>query len=116
MQEDVVDAMEVGEVGIDLNDPVWLDKDDGADVEEADGPGEKGFVLHPRNNVMEGPGHVERNGANGQPPIIDRNVEEDGEALPNAEDELEYKAVLVRRDWRDKYNGPAEKEGIPRAE
>jgi hypothetical protein len=56
--------VEVGEVGIDLHDPIWLGQDDGADEEPAPPLGQERFQLHPSDDVMQTPGGVEEDGCN----------------------------------------------------
>lgn len=48
-----VAAIEVGEVRIYLQDPVGLDEDDAANVEEAAPASQERLALHPRNDIME---------------------------------------------------------------
>lgn len=61
--EDIIDVVEVGEVGIYFHHPVWLNEDDGADEEPARISRQEWLDLHPGNNIMQGPGRVEGDGA-----------------------------------------------------
>lgn len=58
-QENPVDVVEVGEVGVDLQDPVRLDQQHGGDVEQGDAAREERPVLHPCDDIMQTPGDVE---------------------------------------------------------
>ena len=75
VEEDVVNAVEVGEVCVYLDNPVWLHQDHGPNKDEADPAGEKWFDLHPRNDIVEGPRDVEWDCGHRQPPGIDGRVE-----------------------------------------
>jgi hypothetical protein len=76
----MVDVMEISEVGIYLHHPIRLDQDDGPDEDSAPEPREEGLELHPRNDIVQTPGCVEKDGCHGQPPPVDWLVEEDEEA------------------------------------
>lgn len=84
--------MEVGEVGIDLQNPVWLYKYDGPNIEERHSAREERFVLDPRDDVVQGPGDVKEDGTEGQPPLVDRILEEYKEAVPDTEDQLRWRS------------------------
>lgn len=87
-------AVEVGEVCVDFEDPVGLGEDDGPDVEEGDGAREEGFDFHPCDDVVERPGGVEEDGADGEPPGIDGGVKEEPEALPDSEYQLKKNKLM----------------------
>jgi hypothetical protein len=65
LEEHPIDIVEVGEIRVDLHHPVRLHEDDGPDEDQRDGPAEEGFDLDPRDDVVEGPRHVERDGGDG---------------------------------------------------
>jgi hypothetical protein len=53
--EQIVDIVEVGEVGVYLNDPVWYREADCADVKPAHLLRQEGFTLNPRDDVVHDP-------------------------------------------------------------
>lgn len=57
--------MEEGKVGVYLQYPVRLYQDDGTDVDEARPSGEERLVLHPSDEVVQAPRHIEEYGAAG---------------------------------------------------
>lgn len=81
--------MEVGKVCVDFDDPVGLDEQDGADEDEAGGTGEERLDLHPGDDIVQRPRGVEQDGADAEPPAVGGRVEQDPEAVPDAEDQLE---------------------------
>jgi len=89
MHKERVDVVEEGEVGVYFDDPVGEGEDDGDDEDAARVGGQEGLDLHPRDDVVQAPGHVERDGADGEPPSVDGVIEEDPEAVPDAEEQLE---------------------------
>lgn len=86
--------MEISEVGIYFDDPVWLHEDHGANEYDARWSREKRLDLHPGNDVVEGPGHVEKDCADGQPPRVYWVMKENPEAMPDAEEELEQNELV----------------------
>ena len=64
--------MEIREICVDLDNPVRLHKYDGANVNVADWFGKEWLELHPGNDIMQGPRGVEEDGADREPPSIDR--------------------------------------------
>ena len=44
--------MKVGEIRVDLDDPIRLDEDDCGDEDEADAMRQEWFDLHPRDHVV----------------------------------------------------------------
>lgn len=52
----IVVGVEVGEVCINLQDPIRLDQNDGADVNETTLPLEEWFIFHPGDDIVQGPG------------------------------------------------------------
>lgn len=82
IQEELVYAMEVGKVCVNLEDPVRLGEDDGANEEVANGVGKEGLDLHPGDDIVQRPRGVEEYGGDRQPPGIDGAGEEEPEALP----------------------------------
>jgi hypothetical protein len=93
VQEDGVNVVEVGEVCVYFDNPVWLDEDYGTDEGERLPAGEKGVDFHPCNDVVKRPRDVEGDGGNGQPPGVDWVVKEYPESVPDTEEELQ------RRPW-----------------
>lgn len=75
--KDLIDIVEVGEVGIDFNDPVRPAEDDGHDVGLGDSAGEERTVLHPGDHVVQGPGDVQSDRCDGEVPTVGRLVKED---------------------------------------
>ncbi|EFE38490.1 hypothetical protein TRV_06819 [Trichophyton verrucosum HKI 0517] len=59
LQEEHVNIVEESEVCIDLDDPIDLGQNDGADIEHRDPVGKKRFILHPGNHIMQTPRHVQ---------------------------------------------------------
>lgn len=53
--EEVVDIVEVSEVRVDLEDPVWLRQYNRADVKQACPASEERLVLHPCDDVVHTP-------------------------------------------------------------
>ena len=52
VKEDSVDVVEVGKVGVYLEDPIWLDEDHGSNVDQGNSAAEEGFILHPGHHIM----------------------------------------------------------------
>jgi hypothetical protein len=88
--------VKVCEICIYLQNPVWLYKYYSADVYQRHSAGEKRFVLDPRDDVVQRPGGVEEDGTDGQPPVVDGSIEEDEEAMPDAEDKLQSRSETAR--------------------
>lgn len=86
--------MKVGEVRIDLQDPVRLYKYYGSNVDPRHAAGEEGFVLEPCDDIVQGPRSVEKDGTDGEPPVVDRTIKEYEEAVPHAEDELHERSAI----------------------
>ena len=64
MNKQAVDIVKVEKVGGDLKNPIWLNENDGADVEETRSSTEEWFVFHPGNDIVHAPTNVEKYGAN----------------------------------------------------
>ena len=60
MFKDLIDVVEVGKVGVYFDDPVRLYKDDGTNEDPTGISRKERFDLHPRDDVVQGPRHVER--------------------------------------------------------
>ena len=88
--------MEVCEIGVDFQNPIWLCEYDGANIQERDSARKKGLVFEPRDNIMQGPGSVQEDGTNGKPPIVHGTLEEDEEAVPDAEYKLLSRSEIAR--------------------
>ena len=88
MRKDIVYVMEVGEVCVYLHYPIWLHQYDSADEDPARVLGKEGLDLYPSDDIVQGPGCVERDRADRQPPSVDWRVEEDPEAMPDTEEQL----------------------------
>jgi hypothetical protein len=88
--------VKVCEICIYLQNPVWLYKYYSADVYKRHSAGEKRFVLDPCDDVVQRPGGVEEDGTDGQPPVVDGSIEEDEEAMPDAEDKLQLRSETAR--------------------
>ena len=86
LEEDLVDIVEVGEIGIDLDDPVGPAKHDGHDVDARDTAGEEGAVFHPCYHVVQGPGDVEPDCGYGEVPAVAGLWEEYEGAVAHGED------------------------------
>jgi hypothetical protein len=80
--------VKVCKVGVYFQNPIRLHKYNRSDIDEGHSAGEKGPVLQPSDDVMQRPGRVEEDGADRQPPVVDRGVEEDEEAVPDTKDQL----------------------------
>ena len=52
-EEDVVDAVEICEVRVDLNDPIGLSENDGADKDQANWARKERLEFHPRDDVVQ---------------------------------------------------------------
>lgn len=96
--------MKVCEVCIYFQDPIGLCQDHSTNVEIRHPAGEKGFVLDPGDDIMQRPGSVEEDGADGQPPTVDGCVEEYEEAVPKTKYQLrqrqQNKVTSSRREER----------------
>lgn len=55
MYKQSVDVVKVEYIGYNLNHPIGLNKNDGANVDQTDPAAKKWFVLHPRNDIVHGP-------------------------------------------------------------
>ena len=64
--------MEIREVGVYLQDPIWLNENDGPNEEPAPPLGQEGLDLHPCDDIVQAPGSVQKDSCDGQPPSIDR--------------------------------------------
>ena len=69
-EELAVAAIEEGEVRIDLEDPIGLDEEDAANVDEIAPATQERLALHPRNDIVERPGCDERDDGCRQKPAI----------------------------------------------
>jgi hypothetical protein len=63
-EEEIVDVMEVSEIGINLNNPIWLGQDNGANEEPTPPLGQEGLQLHPSDNIVQTPGGVKEDCCN----------------------------------------------------
>ncbi len=83
-----VAAIKVGKVCINLEDPIGLDEEDAANVDEIASATQKRLALHPRNDIVERPGCDERDDGCREKPAPYRRVEEDEEAVGNGQYKL----------------------------
>lgn len=83
-----VDIVEVREIGVYFQHPVWLCKYDGPDIKERHLATQKRLVFHPRDDVVQAPGHVEPDRGGGEVPPIGRFRYEDECAMAQAKDKL----------------------------
>jgi hypothetical protein len=51
-EKDLVNIVEIGEVGINFDDPVGKAEDDGANEDATPGSGEEWFQFHPGNDIV----------------------------------------------------------------
>lgn len=95
--EQVVDIVEVSEVGVYLENPVRLRQYHRADVEQARLATEERLVLHPRDDIVHAPGYVEEDRRDGEVPAIRWRIREDERIVRHSKDELKtVRAALVR--------------------
>ena len=80
--------MKICEVCVYFEDPIRLYEDHGTNIYKRHPAGEERFILDPCNDVVQGPGRVQEDRADGQPPAVDGGVEKDEEAVPDTEDQL----------------------------
>jgi hypothetical protein len=73
----------------DLQDPVWLNQNDGANVEDAAPSRKKWLVLDPGDDVVKCPGSVQQDGRRAQVPIVDWRFDEHESAVKHAKEELD---------------------------
>lgn len=85
-EEEIVDVVEVGEICVDFQDPVWPAEDHGYDIDEGDFSRQERPVLHPGNDVVKTPGDVEADRCGGEVPAVDGVVAEDEGAMAHGED------------------------------
>lgn len=52
MFKHVIDVVEIGEVGVYLDDPIWLHKDDGTDEDPACISRKERLDLHPGDDIV----------------------------------------------------------------
>lgn len=90
-QEHGIDIVKICKICINLQNPIRLYENDGDDIYKRHATGEEWFILNPCNDVVQGPRSIEEDGADGQPPVVDGRIEEDEEAVPDAE----YKLVIA---------------------
>jgi hypothetical protein len=57
--KEIIDIVEVSEIGIDLDNPIRPTKNDSDDVDHRNSPRQKRSILHPGNDVVKGPGDIE---------------------------------------------------------
>jgi hypothetical protein len=79
---------EKGKIRVDFENPIRLSEDDGPDIDAISSATEEWLALHPGNDIMERPGHDQRNHCGGKKPIIFWRVEEDEEAIWDCNYEL----------------------------
>jgi hypothetical protein len=84
----VVGTIEVGKVGIYLEDPVGLDKYNSADIYIIISLRKKGLVLYPGDDVMQVPRDNEENRSRGKIPSPSRRVKEGKKAIWYGQKEL----------------------------
>lgn len=82
--EEVIDVVEVGEVGIYLDHPIRLRKYDSPDIEQADLSAEKWLVLYPRDHVVHAPRYVEKDRCDREIPAIDWRIRKDERIVGHA--------------------------------
>lgn len=80
----IVDVVEEGKVGVNLEHPIWLGGDERADEEEGPFASEKRLDLHPSDDVVERPADVQEDGCDREIPAVDWRMRED----------------LMARQWR----------------
>ena len=85
LQKDSIHIMEVGKIRVNLHHPVRLHEDHSPDEDQRDGSAEEGFYLDPCDDVVQGPGDVQRDCGDTEPPRVDGRVEEDEESLLDRE-------------------------------
>jgi uncharacterized iron-regulated membrane protein len=72
------------QVCCDLQDPVWLDENNSANVEEAAPSRQKWLVLDPSDDVVKCPGSVQQDGRRAQVPVVNRRFDEHEGAVKHA--------------------------------
>lgn len=101
-QKDLIDIVEIGEVSIDLQDPIRLHQQHGDDVEPRDPLRQERSILHPRDDFVQAPGDVEAYCCDGEVPAISWFVGEDPCSVPHGEDKLDaFLFKIIRELSRD---------------
>lgn len=62
LEENIINVVEICEIGVDFQNPVWLDHDDGYDVEETCFPAHEWLCLHPCYDIVKTPGNIQEDG------------------------------------------------------
>lgn len=88
-QEDRVDVVKVGEVGINLQYPVGPTEHDSDDVDARDSARQKRAILHPGDDVVESPADVETDSSDTEIPTISRRVGEYESTVSHSQDQLQ---------------------------
>jgi hypothetical protein len=84
----LVASVEVGKVGIYLQDPVWLDENDSANVQTTALWAKKWLVLHPSDDIMQVPGNEEGNNSRREVPAPGGWFEESKKTIRYSKGEL----------------------------
>ena len=85
---DFIDVVEVREIGIDLEDPVWLRQGEGDDEDETRLAAQERLHLYPGHDIVQSPRDDEEDGRNRDVPAVYRGATEDKGAMEGTEDEL----------------------------
>lgn len=85
----VIDVIEVGKVGIHLDDPVRYTQYHRSNVDQGYFSGEERLVFYPRDDIMHDPGNVEEDSCNAEIPSIGFPVCEYECSVWHAKDELQ---------------------------
>ena len=80
--------IEKGKIGIDLDDPVRLGRQQGDQIQSRAPGWEKATNLHPCNHIVEGMRNCETHGRDREKPAICRRMEKDERSMPEGQGEL----------------------------
>lgn len=97
MNKQLIDIIEKGKIGINLQHPVRLHDNHAPEVEHARPPRQKRLALHPPDEVVQTPRHVKKDGRTRQEPAVYGRLEEDEEAVRHAEQQFD-EDELVEED------------------
>jgi hypothetical protein len=83
-----VQVVKILEVGIHLQDPVWLDSKQREDKEEPAPSRQEGPDLEPRDDIVQRVRHIQRRRGGAQHPAKGRVVKEDEDGMSDGKNEL----------------------------
>jgi hypothetical protein len=88
----LVSAIKVCEIGVYLQNPIWLDENNCADEKSAASRLQEMFTFHPGNNIVQGPRRYQGHNGGGEKPTPGWWFEKCKEAIGNGQGKLNSKA------------------------